>query len=157
MKEQRRNYEQLLTTKLESLYKNDNNEFWKCLKQMRGSNHGENEELPLTESSLTHYEQLYHAPPDKDILNESDTINGTSESLVKNATDESLKKINNKITEKEVKNAIAKLKNKKAPGFDGITNEMIKASHSVTKYFNITFQPYSKLQTLSKPMEFWYD
>ena len=47
MKVQRRNYEQLLTTKLESLYKNDNNEFWKCLKQMRGSNHGENEELPL--------------------------------------------------------------------------------------------------------------
>ena len=108
---------------------------------MRGSNHGENEELPLTESLLAHYEQLYHAPPDKDMLNESDTINGTSESLVKNATEESLKKINNKITEKEVKNVIAKLKNKKAPGFDGITNEMIKASPSVlnilTSLFNL--------------------
>ena len=61
-------------------------------------------------------------------MNKSDTINGSSESLVKNATKESLKKINNKITEKEVKKAIAKLKNKKGLGFDGITNEMIKAS-----------------------------
>ena len=62
------------------------------------------------------------------MLNNSDTINETNESLIKNATSETLKIINNEITEKEVKNAIAKLKNKKAPGFDGITNEMVMAS-----------------------------
>jgi hypothetical protein len=52
-----------------------------------------------------------------------------------------LKIINNEITEKEVKNAITKLKCKKAAGFDGITNEMIKASPSVinilTSLFNL--------------------
>ena len=49
--------------------------------------------------------------------------------------------INNKITEKEVKEAIIKLKNKKAAGFDGITNEMTKASPLIiamlTPLFNL--------------------
>ena len=48
-----------------------------------------------------------------------------------------LKIINNEITEKEVKNAITKLKCKKAAGFDGITNEMIKASPILTSLFNL--------------------
>ena len=96
---------------------------------MTGNKHDEKEELPLTETLLVHYDQLYHASIDKNISNNSDTINETNESLIKN-TSENLKIINNEITEKEVKNAIAKLKNKNAPGFDGITNEMITASPS---------------------------
>ena len=97
---------------------------------MRGNNHDEKEELPLTETLLEHYEQLYQASTDKNVLNNSDTIYETNESLIKNATNETLKIINNEIIEKEVKNAIAKLKNIKAPGFDGITNEMIMGSPS---------------------------
>ena len=99
-----------LTTKLESLYRNGNDEFWKYLKQMRGNKHDEKEELPLTETLLAHYEQLYQASTDKNVLNNSDTI---YETLIKNATSETLKIINNQITEKEHKNAIAKLKYKK--------------------------------------------
>ena len=73
LKERRRNYEQLLTTKLESLYRNGNDEFWKCLKQIRGNKHDEREELPLTETLLAHSEQLYQTLPDKNVLNNSDT------------------------------------------------------------------------------------
>ena len=75
LKEQRGNYEQLLTTKLESLDRNGNDEFWKCLKQMRGNKHDEEEELLSTETLLAHYEQLYQATTDKNVLNNSDTIN----------------------------------------------------------------------------------
>ena len=57
--------------------------------------------------------------------------------LLKNATSETLKIINNKITEKEVKNAIAKLEDKKAPSFDGITTEMIMASPSAYMRWSI--------------------
>ena len=74
LKEQRRNYEQLLTTKLESLYRNGDDEFWKCLKQRRGNKHDEKEELPSTETLLAYYEQLYQASTDKNVLNNSDTM-----------------------------------------------------------------------------------
>ena len=59
LKEERRNYEQALTMKLESLYRNNNDEFWKCLKQMREHKHENQEDLPLTDTLIAHYEKLY--------------------------------------------------------------------------------------------------
>ena len=56
---------------------------------MRGNKHDEKEELPLTETLLAHYEQLFQASTDKNVLNNSDTIiNKTNGSLIKNKRNE---------------------------------------------------------------------
>ena len=61
IKQERRKYEQSLTNTLESLYqKNNNTEFWKCLKNMTQINTNDDENSPKLNDLINHFHNLYN-------------------------------------------------------------------------------------------------
>ena len=133
VKQQRRKHEETITQKLECLYSNDRNEFWKHLKSMKSNTKEEN--LPHLDKLITHFEYLYHKP-DLDVDTESNETE-----IDKSKENNIFDKLNEPITEEEVNKIKKQLKKGKAAAFDLITNEMIKATNEngiklLTKLFN---------------------
>ena len=137
MKQERRKYEQNLTNTFESLYqKNDNTEFWKCLKNMTQTNTNDDENSPELNDLINHFQKLYNKHEGSLNHQTTPTINET------HITPLELNKINQPISYKDVKTALKRLKNKKAPGFDRISNEMLIVTDSV---INILKELFNKI------------
>ena len=134
IKYNRRKYEESLTDKLENLYSQDKNEFWKYLKSMKVQTK-HNEDLPQLDKLLKHFKMLYI---DEQLGSDIDIEEQENEN---NPNKHKFNSLNRNLTEDEVTKHINSLKNKKSPGNDQITNEMIKCTNKVgikllTKLFN---------------------
>ena len=132
IKYKRRKYEENMVEKLENLYSQDRNEFWKYLKSMKNTT--KNEDLPQLENLIRHLRKLYF---DEEIQNKENNDKGQVNDIQK----QKFEILNKDITEDEVTKCIKNLKNRKSPGDDQITNEMIKCTNAggiklLTKLFN---------------------
>ena len=135
MKLRRRQYEEQIVEKMENLYHENKNEFWKLLKSMRGQS--KREDLPQIDNLIDNFKTLFNKEEANSTLQE-ENINTKSNSSSYNKKFESLYKI---IDEKEVRFTINNLKHKKSPGYDRIYNEMLKSTNTqgiqlLTKLFN---------------------
>ena len=133
IKYKRRKYEENISGKLESLYSQNRNEFWKYLKSMKGTS--KNDDLPQLDKLISHFRNLYF-----DANAESNLAN-LKEHDGHNMNKQKFEILNRNLTEEEVTKCIKILKNKKSPGDDQITNEMIKCTNAggiklLTKLFN---------------------
>ena len=121
IKYKRRKYEENMVEKLENLYSQDRNEFWKYLKSMKNTT--KNEDLPQLENLIRHLRKLYF---DEEIQNKENNDKGQVNDIQK----QKFEILNKDITEDEVTKCIKNLKNRKSPGDDQITNEMIKCTNT---------------------------
>ena len=106
--------------KMEYLYTYNKNEFWKFLKSMK--NQKMNEELPELNTLIEHFKNLFY----------QETVDKDS-SITENLSHEHTKHfdiLNAPIKQKEIEENLHNLKLKKSPGFDCITNEMLKCTNS---------------------------
>ena len=132
IKNKRRKYEENMTEKLENLFSEDRNEFWKYLKSMTNKKQNE-ENLPKIDRLVKHFKTLYF---DEHIENDMNNGREINDELQNKYED-----LNTEFTENEVSKCLNNLKSKKAPGDDLITNEMIKCTNGegmklLTKLFN---------------------
>ena len=94
----------------------------------------DNETSPQLMDLIDHFQKLYNKH-DSDSLQSQTTLNSNrSHTPLPN-----LNKLNQEITYNEVKTSLRKLKANKAPGFDRITNSMLKATDSVIDIFKELF------------------
>ena len=132
VKHKRKKNEENLIDKLECLYSQDRTEFWKYLKAL--NNTQKREEPPQLDKLITHFKKLYFDDHcDNNLVGTDEPLDTTNKRIFEN--------LNNQITEKEVNSCIQGMKNRKSPGNDLITNEMIKCTNEngiklLTKLFN---------------------
>ena len=103
------------------------------------------EKLPELDSLIDHFTNLY---TNEEVT--SDLTNTIHHPEIE--TTDKFEILNETITEKEVKENINKLKNKKSPGFDQLSNEMIKCTSVLgttllTKLFNLVLKQVIFLMT----------
>ena len=130
----KRKFEQNILQKLETLQFTNNGGFWNLLKQNKGSNFDKqfsNEALSPVQGLSKHYKELLQNKYKPTIKQPKECKNFDS--------------LNGDITIEEIKQTIKKLKNKKAPGNNSITNEMITCSDGLMlvkleKLFNKIFK-----------------
>ena len=125
--------------------------FWDVLKRLQNNNFEKknlNETLPSAQSAMNHY---------KDIIRRSLTrdINGVGKEIDSSV----FEKLSTTITLDQIKKAIQSLKSKKAPGINGITNEIIKHSgkllmKNIQELFNQTFNSGYLIQRLR--IKIWF-
>ena len=120
LKYRKKQYEEQLMNKLEYLYTNNKSEFWKFLKSMK--NQKKNEELPQLNTMIDHFKNLFCQETDDNVIQ---NIENTS-----NEQNKHFDILNTPINQKEVEEGIRNLKSKKSPGFDCVTNEMLKCTNS---------------------------
>ena len=121
LKHKRREHEENALGKLENLFEENRDEFWKLLKSME--NHNKNEELPEIDKLNNHFKTLYSKEENKYVVPPLKYTN-TDTNKIK------FKTLNDTFTESEIKLALKNLKNKKSPGYDRISNEMLKCTNS---------------------------
>ena len=121
IKQNKRKYEENITNKLENLYSQDKNEFWKYLKSMKDSTERDN--LPQLDNLIKHFRKLYF---NEEIDNNLTNIHVSEDNPNKDKFDT----LNEDINEDEVIDCIKNLKNKKSPGDDQISNEMIQCTNT---------------------------
>ena len=131
LKQKRKQYEEELMKKLEILY----HENRRILVTFKVSQTNVKEEgLPLTvENLMEHFKNLYSIKTFNKVV-----ANQFVYHMENRKTFESL---NNGISQQEVEKTMKKLKSKKAPGYDRITNEMLKCTNAhgiklITALFN---------------------
>ena len=120
LKYRKKQYEVQLMNKLEYLYTNNKSEFWKCLKSMK--NQKKNDELTQLNTMIDHFKNLFFQETDDNVIQ---NIENTS-----NEQNKHFDILNTPINQKEVEEGIRNLKSKKSPGFDCVTNEMLKCTNS---------------------------
>ena len=120
MKCRKKQYEEQLMNKMEYLYTNNKSEFWKFLKSMK--NERKNDELPQLNTLIDHFKNLFLQETDNDVI--YDTENTSNEQK------KDFDILNTSIIQKEVEEGIHNLKSRKSPGFDCVTNEMLKCTTS---------------------------
>ena len=134
IKNKRKKFEESITDKLESLYSQNKNEFWKYLTSMKGMTKNEEEDLPPLDKLIKHFKTLYSDETSKSSVTSIDDY-------ADNRTKHKFNVLNDELNENEVTECIRTLKNKKSPGDDQINNEMIKCTNKegirlLTKLFN---------------------
>ena len=120
LKDRKKQYEEQLMNKMEYLYTNNKSEFWKFLKSMK--NERKNDELPQLNTLIDHFKNLFLQETDNDVI--YDTENTSNEQK------KDFDILNTPIIQKEVEEGIHNLKSRKSPGFDCVTNEMLKCTTS---------------------------
>ena len=110
---------------MEELYTTDRNGFWKALKSMKDKN--SNEELPQINELIDHFQKLFSKDSKIDESENNNMIN--NQDSIPNQHKEKFDRMNFQFTEKEVEKNIRSLKSKKSPGFDRLTNEMLKCTN----------------------------
>jgi exonuclease III len=136
-------YKRNLMTNLEQLESNNPKQFWELLEKLKVSTTNHPHKSPgnnISPNDWYDYFKLLNSIPQQNIDIEKrfgETLNTMEKSNIFN-------ELCYTITESEVSKAISRLKNGKAVGLDGISNEMIKASQHIllqclTKVFNTIF------------------
>ena len=118
---------------MQQLYNEDKNKFWKFLKSLKQNSN--NIELPRLDDLMSHFKNLYmkENTPNKIVIEKSETEPIDETNIFSS--------LNDIIREEETSNCIKIMKNNKAPGYDQITNEMLKCTNNegiklLTKLFN---------------------
>ena len=121
-RKEKRKFESNLLQNLENMYALNKEEFWDILRKIKGSsnNNLKNQTLPEIDDLDKHYRRLLTGNFNKNVHIANEPVNT-----------QILDSLNNEITLDEIKENIKLLKNKKAPGLDSITNEMIKCSNEI--------------------------
>ena len=137
LRNSKQNYEENLISKMEKLYNEDKNEFWKFLKSLKTNSR--DTELPELDNLISHFQNLYTEK------NTQNKINIEQNNTPNNSDTNIFDILNENISDKEVLDCMKKIKNKKTPGYDQITNEMIKCTNKegvklITKLFNKLLQ-----------------
>ena len=128
-KKQYKLFKETLINKLESLHKNDPNEYWKLVKELKEESQVEDPSNKISsEDWVKHFAVLFTVKP---VFKEQDQkFKHLLTILEKNTT---FSELDFSITESELTKAISSLKNKKSAGLDAITNEMLKAGQEALK------------------------
>ena len=131
LKHKRRTYEEGIINKMENLYYQNKDDFWKILKSMR-RNDSTNEDIIPIDKLNNHFKKLYNKEAYYEYPEQGTELPTQTQIF---------DTLNENIKDDEVKEAIKHLKSKKSPGYDQITNEMIKCTNSpgielITKIFN---------------------
>ena len=108
LKYRRRQYEEQIMEKMENLYSQDKNEFWKFLKSIK--ERSQKEELPQIDTLIDHFQTLYF----KDFKETVNDKNHTPSEPIEKKNNK-FDTINSEIGEKEVQSTINNLKQKKSP------------------------------------------
>ena len=104
---------------------------------MTQSNTNDNENSPNLNDLVNHFQKLYH--------HQDESLNNQKMPTIKETRtipSSEVNKRNQHITYNDVKTTLLKLKNKKAPGFDRISKEMLIITDSV---INILKEPFNKI------------
>lgn len=141
IKKQKREYRNKLVLILNDQFNNDPNKLWKTLKDLKsmGDNDRNNNKCNINPTKwLNHLANLIGTKPDISEQRSKEV----SEELKQSTHQYNIPTLDNPITGKEIKIESKSLKNKKAPGPDKLSNEIIKASldrtvHILTKLFNL--------------------
>ena len=104
---------------------------------MTQSNTNDNENSPNLNDLVNHFQKLYNQQDESLNNQKMPTIKET-----RTIPSSELNKINQHITHNDVKTTLLKLKNKKAPGFDRISKEMLVITGSV---INILKELFNKI------------
>ena len=131
---------------MENLYHENRNDFWKYLISIRGQSETEN--LPQLDNIIDHFKILLDKDEANKTLHEENmnpecsiSDNDDTTTSANNNKNKRFESFNNIIEEKELRFTINNLKLKKSPGYDRISNEMLKCTNSqgiklLTKLFN---------------------
>ena len=140
MKQKKKVYKQKLISNLNNALDKDPQTVWKMLRELKDSEYveGENKCQASATRSIDHLENLISAD-----VNVSHERKRQVETELTNAVkDTKSAHLDRPISSAEVVQACRTLKNRKAPGKDGITNEIIRASlpemcSVLNKFFNV--------------------
>lgn len=137
LKQQCRNYKENLVNKLHTLNSSDTKELWDTIDKLGKV------EIPKTQNSgLDHGELMEHF---KTLNKHAATVDSNPDQLDLNSLEDKNNQNNPEISSptnfKEIKSTLMSLKNNKAPGPDGIVNELLKYGqdtllHPIAKLFN---------------------
>lgn len=121
-KNEKRKFTSNILTKLDELHENNPSQYWKLFKMLSNANEIIDKDLSVNKSTLY---QHYKGLNEKSCNDKNDDINPLIDALDDFPC---FNELDSHFTEKEIRNAINKLRKKKAPGPDMISNEMIKAA-----------------------------
>jgi exonuclease III len=125
-KQEQRKYKQSIVDKLDELQGNSPQEYWKLLKKLQQETENPAEQI-TAEQWQAHFSKLNTRPTEHN-KNTPQQVDTDFAIYMTNA------EINKHIEENEITQAIKTLKNNKATGLDGISNEMLKyGQHTFTK------------------------
>ena len=119
---------------LESLQSRDPKAFWKLFDELKEL-HAVRKSNPISmDTWRSHFYALLnrHFKPNPNVETNIDNFLASNKNVFNS--------LNYKITQKEISESISDLKSKKAPGADGILNEMLKTAHPfITKQLELLF------------------
>ena len=116
VRKKHREYKNKLFQEMQSLDPKCKGAFWTLINELKKTNRNNKPSIP-SEEWITHFKSLLHDPnkPLMDFEIETNEVDYKNDNILQNT-----------ISEKEINEHINKIKMKKAPGLDGITNEMLK-------------------------------
>lgn len=127
-----------IINKLDCMYDNDPEAYWKLVKELKEEDPHNDPSLKISADNwLSHFSELFK------IKEKSSSQDNYFENILDSSLDfRTFSELDTRISEKEVLLAIRNLKNNKSASLDGIKNEMLNASQSSTlpciiKLFNL--------------------
>lgn len=129
VKQKHREYKNTIFNDIRKLDPKYRNDFWKHLQDLRREKSKQNLNIS-TEEWVNHFKNLLYDQQDNQPIENSDNLEETYDQI-----------LDSEFTEKEIHERISSLKKNKAPGIDGILNEMLKYGRfylvpMLTKLFN---------------------
>ena len=134
IKTSRQKYVDNIWSNLESLQSRDPKAFWKLFDELKELDTVRKSNPISMDTWRSHFYALLnrHFKPNPNVETNIDNFLANNKNVFNS--------LNYKITQKEISESISDLKSKKAPGADGILNEMLKTAHPfITKQLELLF------------------
>lgn len=117
-----------LYSQMDELHNRNSREFWSLFNKLKGLDKNKSSENPISNKVwVEHFTSLLNDVPEKI----ESSFNDFMDDFICSHKNDTFNELNFMITSEEISLALSKLKNGKAAGIDCITNEMLKAGHSV--------------------------
>ena len=150
LKQKRKAYRDKLITDLEQMSDSNPEQYWKLLADLKNENNRSNKRCdPFLLEEWANYFKTLHSDKHTVTANRETQITQNVRNMELAPT---FCELDFTITQHEIKDALKRLKNKKSPGIDGITSEMLKSGQDVLmpallKVFNHIFRSGSYPET----------